>query len=444
MASYCEQFARVAATVPAIRGFVTTHDIDGVRAPNDVTVVVRLNAPATDFLDLVALPYLSPIPVEYLDYLPDSPGFRQHTLSDGPYAIAQYIPNQLILLERNPVWESRTDPVRSAHVDRIRIRLGTDAQLQELQVEAGTADLGFEMTPPAALSSLLETGDPRLSLNPPGGVFGSFVYLDFNHIGPNNHGALARRTVRRAIALAIDKAAVVQLLGGPGVARPLRQAALSSSAGYRAGSDHESTQADRGDPAAARRLLAEAGFQRGLSLRLAFPTTSWNPLVAQALQASLARVGIDVRLVPQRFDDLYSRLLADDDHAKRGEWDLALETMSPDWFGENNGRSLVASMFDGRGRGKGAYNVGGYDSPAVNGLIDRAATAPTDVLAEHAWFETAQHVMEDVAFVPLAEYKRAYLRSSRVRNCTWAVFGLNCDLTALWLEGATKKAGGSR
>jgi ABC-type transport system substrate-binding protein len=445
MAQYCDQFSRVPGTVAAIRDFVNTQDFEGVSAADDFTVIFHLRAPASDFLNLVALPFGSPVPVEYLNYLPDSPEFRRHTLSSGPYQITRYIQNREILLERNPVWDARTDPIGSAYVDRIRIRLGLDAQLQQLQIEAGTADLSLNDTVPLAeLASLLAIDDPTVWLSPTGDRFGNFMFMTVNHVGPNNRAALKQLQVRRAIALAVDKAAVVQLLGGSRVARPLRQAVPSSVAGFRKGADHDLTPGDRGDPVAARTLLARAGYSQGLSLRLAYPILTGYPLVAQSVQASLARAGIDILLVPLNTNDLFSRLLPNPENAKRGEWDLALPGWIPDWFGDNNGRSVIAPLYDGRNFGLNTTNWGGYQNREVDAAIDRATTALSVELAEQAWSDAAQQVMNDVALIPLTERKVPFARSMRVRGCTWSVFGLNCDLTALWLADAAPKPGGSR
>ncbi len=62
-----------------------------MRAVDDHTIVFHLLHAASDFLNLLALPFASPVPSEYLDYLPDSAAFRQHTLSVGPYRIARYV-----------------------------------------------------------------------------------------------------------------------------------------------------------------------------------------------------------------------------------------------------------------------------------------------------------------------------------------------------------------
>jgi len=423
---------------------VTTHDLEGVRAADDFTVVFRLRTRASDFLNLVAMPFASPVPVEYLDTLPDSPEFRQRTISNGPYRIARYLQNREVVLERNPVWDPRTDPIRPAYVDGIHVRLGADAQLVELQIEAGTADLSLNETiPMASLAALLATADPTAWLAPDGGMYGTIQFLVLNQVGPNNGGALKQRGVRQAIATAVDKAAIAQLAGGPMVARPLGQAVPSSAAGYRAPADQAAPQ-DHGDPAAARRLLAEAGYPTGISLTLVYPVYSSLPMAPQSLQASLKRAGIALHLVPSTRADYWGRLLSNPENARRGEWDLAITVWTPDWFGKNNGRSVIAPLFDGRQIGQNSQNYGGYQSAVVDQAIDRATTAAGEDQAEEAWVDAALRLMDDVALVPLIEGRSAYARSRRVRNCTWAPLGLNCDLSSLWLADARPASGGPR
>ncbi|MEI6667757.1 MAG: ABC transporter substrate-binding protein [Acidobacteriota bacterium] len=433
MAAYCEAFSRAPGTVEGIRAFVITRDLEGVRATDDFTVVFRLCAPASDFLNLLALNFASPVPVEYLDVLPDSPEFRQHTISNGPYRITRYVQNRELFLDRNPAWVSGTDPVRTANVDRIRVRFGVDDALQQLQIEAGTADLSLDTIPPAELASLLAMDDPTVLLTPAGDVYTDLVLLCFNRMSQMGRGPLSQPQVRRAVALAVDKAAIAQLLGGPRVTRPARQAVLSGAGGFRPGADRDVTPGDRGDPQAARRLLAEVGYPKGLSLRLGF--TSASRLQAQALQASLSKAGISVQIAQYTFADYMGRLLADPDNARRGEWDLALVDWGPDWFG-NNSRSVLVPLFDSRNVGQNGANYGGYRNAEVDALMHRATTVVGAERVEQAWFDVAQRLMDDVAFVPLTESRMAYARSRRVRGCAWSVIGLNCSLPALWLADA--------
>jgi peptide/nickel transport system substrate-binding protein len=437
MARYCTDFMKVPGTTADIRRFMTTHEIDGVRAIDASTIVFTLRAPATDFLNLLAMPFASAVPEEYLDYLPDSPDFRRNTLSNGPYAVTRYVQNRQIELARNPAWNPRADPHRPAYVDRISIRLGVDDELAQLQIEAGTADLTMDLSMLTAnLASLRAINDPRVTLMPYGDRYDSMHYLAINQAGPNNSGALRNFKVRQAIALAVNKRAVAQVAGGPGVARPLHQAVPSSVSGFRPGADHFRTTNDQGDPSAARRLLAEAGFPNGIKLRFAYATNGTYPIESQSVQASLGRAGIDVQLFPFSAGDLWGRLLANTQNARRGEWDIAMTGWLPDWFGSNNGRSVIVPLFDGRQVGTITQNYGQYESAHVNAAIDRAIAAPRLDEAEAAWFDATTQVMQDLAIVPVIEKKTSWMRSSRVRNCTWTIMGSQCDLTTVWLSDA--------
>jgi peptide/nickel transport system substrate-binding protein len=323
-------------------------------------------------------------------------------------------------------------------VDRISIQFGIDDELAQLQIEAGTADLGYDLQMLTAnQASLLAIGDPRVKLIPDGEHYGSMHYLAINLAGANNAGALQRLKVRQAIALAVDKRAVAQVSGGPGVSRPLYQAVSSATAGFRSGADLHVTPGDRGDPEAARRLLAEAGLPNGIRLRLAYPSSGTFPIEVQSVQASLRRAGIDVELFPYSNADFWGRLLINSQNARRGEWDIAYTGWVPDWFGSNNGRSVIVPLFDGRQVGHLSQNYGLYDSAVANAAIDRALAAPGNDLAETGWADAAARVMEDIAVVPVIERKTGVMLSHRVRNCIWSVLGQQCLLTAVWLADAS-------
>ncbi len=442
MAAYCDAFAKVPGTIADIKRFVESREIEGVKAMGDFIAVFHLVQPSSDFLNILAMTFASPVPAEYLEYLPDSPDFRRHTISNGPYQIVKYTPNREIQLERNPVWRADTDPIRPAYVDRISIVLGIDQQLTQLQIAAGTADLSFDLAPPTSeVAALLEIGDPKLILSPPGEYFSGMWYLALNLVGPDNGGPLANADVRRALQYAVNKAAVTQVLGGPQVARPAGQAVSSMVSGYRPGAGMYTTPMDKGDPEKARELLDKAGYSGRLSLKLAYPQSGTYALIAQTVQESLRRVGIDVQITSYTSGDYYGRLLNKAENARRGVWDLALAGWYPDWNGANNGRSVIQPLFDGRTFGTASMDYGGYISNEVNVAIDRALAAPRAEDAEKFWAEAASQVMKDMAIIPLYETKMVRYRSARVRNCVLNLWSLNCDWTALWLKDAPESGG---
>jgi len=438
MDAFCHAFAKVNGLAPDIKAFVNSHEIPGLAAPNDSTVVFSLLAPASDFLNILALPFASPMPVEYLDYVPDGPEARTHTISDGPYQITHYVPNREIELHRSPAWDSSADPFRKAYVDSIEIIEGVGVESVQQQIQAGTADMSWDQVPPTAdLATLLAANDPDLVLGLAGDHFVASLYLPINLISPNAGGALRNLKVRQALEYAVDKTALTQVYGGPQVAQPMNQAVVSAAGGFAPGYDPYPTPGSRGDSAKARALLTEAGYPNGITVKLLYRTYGMEPQAAQTVQASLQRGGFTVQLVPATGSDFFAKYLQNPDNAKRGVWDLAVSAWIPDWFG-NNGRTAIEVPFDGRTFGPNTTDYGDYNSAAANALMDQAIHSLTEAQADTFWVRAAARVMEDAVIVPLIQQNVPIYHSSRLRNCIYWMPGLNCDITQVWIQGARR------
>lgn len=429
---YCEGMLKIQPTVGAIAAYINNHDISGITTQGSNTVVFHLIQPASDFLNIMALPFSSPAPIEYLNYIPDSADFRQHTISDGPYAIVKYDPGTEIDLNRNPVWNPSTDSVRHAYVDHIKVIEGLDQNAVQQQIAAGTADMEWDQPPPTAdLAQLLQSHDSRLVLGPPGTLN---PYLVFNLQSPNNHGAVQNLKVRQAIEYAVNKVAVGQVYGGPDLNTPASQILMPGDQGYQQ-FDLYPTPGNQGDPAMARQLLNQAGFPNGLTLKMIYRTNSVHPQVAATLQASLKQAGITLELTPVPPADFYSQYLENPSAAKRGVWDVAAPGWVPDWYG-NNGRTMIQPLFDGRTYGPNTTDYGDYNSTAVNADIDAALAASTPAAAATLWHQADMQIMKDAAVVPILAQKTPTFHSSRVENFLFLPSSQNGDITNVWLKGA--------
>jgi ABC-type transport system substrate-binding protein len=148
MASYCAGFAKAPATVAGIAAYVNSHNLPGVVATSESTLTFHLLSPTPDFLYILTMGFCSARPIEYMNYVPDSAAFRQHTLSDGPYEITSYTAGKSITLVRNPAWVASTDPLRHAYVNKIDITEGLTADSVQQQLEAGTGDMDWDVTRP--------------------------------------------------------------------------------------------------------------------------------------------------------------------------------------------------------------------------------------------------------------------------------------------------------
>jgi peptide/nickel transport system substrate-binding protein len=373
--------------------------------------------------------FASARPKEYDAYVPDSAQMRQHTLSDGPYMITRYAPTKGFTLKRNPAWKASTDPLRHAYVDEIDITEGLSSESVQQQLEAGTGDLEWDIVPPTQdIPRLLAAKDQRLIIGPTGPYYvGIGTYLALNQYA----GPMKNKLVRQAVAYAVDKNAIVKILGGSAVTTAANQIVLPGNVGYIPNFNAFSSNKGDGDPATAKKLLAQAGYPNGLAVKLLYSTSDPAPRVAQSLQSSLNAGGFKVTLVPSTQSDFYGKYLTQPSTAKRGVWDIAPPGWIPDWFG-NNGRSTIQPLFTSPAQGSNDF--GGYNNPAANKLIDQALTAKTAAQAAKLWQQANAFLMKDVADVPINIQKWPVFHSSRVQGCTFFFFTLGCDITNVWLQ----------
>ncbi|HTW02355.1 MAG TPA: ABC transporter substrate-binding protein [Streptosporangiaceae bacterium] len=429
MQDYCNGFAKVPANVSAISAYVDGHSLPGVVATSDLTLTFHLIQPAADFLNILAMGFCSARPVEYMKYLPDSAQFRQNTLSDGPYEITSYTADKGFTLQRNPAWKQSTDTLRHNYVSKVVITEGLTADSVQQQLEAGTGDMEWDVAPPTQdIPSLLSTHDSNLVIGPSGPAYVDLgTYLAMNQYA----GPMKNKLVREAVEYAVNKNAIVQILGGPQITETTNQLILPGNVGYAKGFNPFPDNNGAGDPAKAKSLLTQAG-QSGVAVKLLYSTTQPMPRVAQSLQSSLQAAGFKVTLVPATQADFYGKYLEDPTTSKQDTWDIAPPGWVPDWFG-NNGRSTVQPLLTDPA--PGSNDFGGYNSSAVNALIAKALAAPSTAAASTYWAQADETGVEDAAVVPINVQKWPIYHSSQVKGCIFFANALNCDPTNVWLSG---------
>jgi peptide/nickel transport system substrate-binding protein len=426
--AFCADFAKVGKTAPAIASFIDKTPLPGVVAKDETTVVFKLTHPATYFVDMMTLPALSPAPVEVLQYLPASTELGNHQLSDGPYKVDSWVPTKSINYSRNPAWTAGSDPVRKAYVDKIVVNqtVSQDSIQQQLQTGTAGADLEWDVfPPPSQLPALISRKDPNLNL---GDSSSTTPYVVYNTVSPNNGDALANVKVRQAISSAINRANIIQVLGGPTINPPLSHVLPSNIVG--------SKQIDPypNDVAKAKQLLTEAGHP-ALTLKILYRNQSEGSSKAfQTIQQDLSKAGINVTGVPSPNADFYVKYLQQPSVARRGVWDLALASWGADWYG-NAALSFFNPLFSGRPSfPPNGSNFGLYNSPTANALIRQAIAAPTEDAAAALWAKADAQVMADAAFYPITNPKIANYHAAQVHNAVYVPAFQMFDPTNVWLS----------
>ena len=437
MADYCSAYAKAFAkdkpTPTALASFKNSHDIAGVQAKDDKTIVFTLAQPASDFLNILSLNFSSAAPKEYDAYAPDDAQFRQHVISDGPYKITKYVATKEIRLERNPAWKQESDPVHHQYVNAIEVKEGvTEPDSVQQQLEAGTADLSWDLpVPTAQLPRLSSTGDANYKVYP-GAV--TNPYLVFNMQSKNENGAMGKLKVRQAIEYAISKVAIGKIYGGKELNTPLHTAIPPGNIGYQEYNPYP-TPNDAGDAAKCKQTLSEAGYPNGLTLIAAYRNAGNHPAVFQSYSADLKKCGITVKGLPVRQGDFYGAFLQNPSLAKDSKWDVSAPGWVPDWYG-NNGRSVSQPLFQTNCTA-GTSNYGCYSNPKVDDLIKQALASPDQTQAANLWHQVDQQVMSDAVIVPFQNQNTPIYHAKRVKNAIYLPSFQLFDLTNLWLDPAS-------
>jgi len=436
MREYCDAYLAAFAgrepTAADLAAFQNTHDIAGVSAPDDTTLVFRLIHPANDFLNILAMGFASPAPVEYDAYLPDSREFRENLRSTGPYRMAGYVDDgREMRFERNYAWSAESDPIRGQFVEAIEIRAsGEPAEVIRQKLDSSQIDLAWSFTavswaktPPGRDAGARSF--PGYALNP---------YLVFNLRSPNADGALRNVLVRRAIAYAVNKAAVGEILSvldAPN--KPLHGVIPPGSVGYRDYNPYP-TPGSQGDPVKARELLIEAGHRDGFTLVAAVRKIGIHLKVMESIAADLEKIGIGMTVNTYSQAEYYGSLLCDPEKGRAGAWDIAEPGWTPDWFG-NNGRAIVQPLFETNDTA-GTTNYGRYTNPVVDRLIAEALRESDPRRADELWHRIDRIVMDDVAIVPILAFAAMTSRyhSPRVHNAVHVPQIEFFDITNIWLD----------
>jgi peptide/nickel transport system substrate-binding protein len=405
----------------------------GVTAVSEREIRFETVQPVGDFLNMLALPFATPAPVEYLRHRPGSPELEQALSWNGPYAVSRYLPGQRIELDRNPAWDRATDPLRAAWVDRIEIRQQVSEPDAHRLVADGRADMLWDVQPlTEELPELLSTADERLEVYP-AGLLSPYLVINFD--SPDNGQLLKDVSVRRALQYAVDKAAVAAVWGGPQLNDVADQILPPLCAAHRP-TAYYPTAGGRGDPERARALLTAAGYPGGVTLRLVFRDRDIHPETARVVRDALSRAGIRLELVPAGIPALFEEYLAPPADAPRGRWDLALTGWEPDWYG-NNARTYLQPLADGRDAARGGdwgTNYGHYRNQRADALLTEATSCLDPERAGELFRQLEDVVMQDAALVPVLFAHQYWMHARRVRN--WLPYPvLNGDLTNLWLDG---------
>jgi len=317
-------------------------------------------------------------------------------IGTGPYKFTEYKPGDRFVFSANkdywgakPIWDKVTlKPIKSKP-SRVAALL------------AGDVDV-IESVPTTDISTLKK--NPKVQLS--SGTSNRVIYLHMDHFRDDSpfvkaadggaiKNPLRNLKVRKAISKAINRDAIVE--------RVMEDVAIKAGQllpkGFFGVSANLKPEAY--DPAGAKKLLAEAGLDKGFKLRIHGPNDRYinDAKIAEAIAQMLTRVGIktDVETMPR---SVYFKRASRGGPDKSPEFSFILVGWGA---GSGEASSPLKSLIHtkDKSRGFGASNRGRYSNPEIDKLIEQALATVDDAKRQDLLAKATELAVGDLAIIPL-------------------------------------------
>jgi peptide/nickel transport system substrate-binding protein len=300
-------------------------------------------------------------------------------MGTGPFEVNSFDPTTGLTFSANPDWWGGKVPVQ-----KLDVKFFADQTSEALAFRAGQIDVAFPGSSQAWNST---AGSPVRASGP--AVEEGYFAMNV-HIAPwsNIH-------VRRAVAYALDRAAIMKALGNASVPAttfisPFELRTIGSQAQVDA-----IVKSVPGYPysvAKAKAELAKSPYPHGFTASVPSPAFQWYAQVNQVIAADLARIGIRLKLENMTFN----KFLAIGTGPKTfGATYVDFNLVSPD------PSSYPAWLLGKSNISHGGWNLANYSPPQVDTLISQGLTtlAPAGRLKVYA--RLLRILGNDEPYVPL-------------------------------------------
>lgn len=349
--------------------------IDSFRAVDEYTVEISLNTPmALVQQSLYMLGMVPPVHAE-------SGKLASEPIGTGPYEFVKLQRGEYLQLSINADYWGEKPEFETA-----RIRFISDPSARVAALVSGEADVvkGLSVYDVDTVSAggnaeVVKRDGPRMW----------HIKLDAQRT-ENSPGIEGTETnpfvderVRRAVSLAINRAELVEF-GLQGYAQPANQLSAPFVRGH-----NPDLPALQYDPDEARRLLEEAGFGEGFTVR--FDLESGWEIIGELVGSYLKEIGIETQV----------NVLPSSVYRTTGT-QYKTSMILGSW-----GATMVNTAFDALVHtveaegGLGRANFGRYSNPEIDGLIDEARTTFDPDTQTERYQDLQAMALDEMALVPL-------------------------------------------
>jgi oligopeptide transport system substrate-binding protein len=307
-------------------------------------------------------------------------------VGNGAFTLESWRVSHSITVRKSPTyWDAGNVKLNRIHFYGIE-----SADTEERAFRAGQLHVTYNPVPPSKISVYREKNPQLLRIDP---YLGTYFYR-VNVLKP----PLTDVRVRRALAIAINRAAIVETVTRGGQL-PAFNLTPPGTAGYTSRAVITGTLDD------ARRLLKEAGFAGGKNfpkIDIHFNTSEAHRAIAEAIQQMWRKeLGIDAGLLNEEW-----KVYLDTQNARRYDVSRA------GWIGDYDDPSTFLETFTT----DSGNNRTGWSNPKYDALI-KAAGRESDLKKRLEIFQQAEAILvEELPILPIYFYTRPFLIHPSVRG----------------------------
>ncbi|MCC5024895.1 MAG: peptide ABC transporter substrate-binding protein [Candidatus Synoicihabitans palmerolidicus] len=374
-----------------IGGTQTDFERVGVKALDTHTLEIRLRHSVPYFLSLLTYKCWNPVPLHVIERFD---GGRQrgtawtregNLVGNGPFRLTEWVPNQVIVTERNPhYWDAKTVTLNAIHFHPV-----DSIDTEERMFRSGQLHKTNEV-PVAKVDGYRAMADTPLRIDP---QLGTYFYR-VNVTRPPFDDV----RVRRALALAIDRVAIVEKVTRAG------QSPAGSFTPPGAGGFQPSVLVEY-DLETVRNLMAEAGYAGGENFptfELFYNISETHRAIVEAVQQMWRReLGIDVQLYNQEWKVYLDSMTNLDYGVARSGWVAVY----------NDANQFLAILTDGNPNNRTGWANADYDAMLAASMLER------DVDRRQALLQRMDALItEEAPVLPIYHYTQVYLLDPRVKG----------------------------
>jgi peptide/nickel transport system substrate-binding protein len=376
---------------PKLAGLITSKSgafasVDHAEARDRLTVIIHMKRPDAGLLFNLSDGLFGVVPRGA------GSDFGLHPVGSGPYQFVSQLQDKEVVLRRfNGCWsEHMAVNGQQPHlqIQQLRFNVVPDTITSALELQKGSADAASNVLTPDMVYALRDSPTVETTRGPGSSVW----YLNFNVQDPS----LRDKRVRQAIALAMDRPAIIAALWRGHA----RLATTLLPPGHWAAADDSQIAQYPHDSVRAAALLQAAGYSPGsdgvrLRLTLKISTDETTRLLAAVLQQQMRAAGIELSIRSAEFGTFYSDVT-------RGLFQMYILK----WLGSNEDPDIFRYMYSSNSFPPKGANRGHYVNPQIDALLAQASTAtgsPQEIEARRRsnYIAVEKILAEDMPSVPL-------------------------------------------